>query len=375
MVNVQSANYRPARNSGIDLLKIIGILSIILSHCTQTMERFFPFKNPSINPVFFVLQLFRHGGAFGNLIFVVSSSFFLLKSNKTKKHKAVGLLFDSQIISIGFLLVILALHFIFSFNINTSADFILTQLFPDLYNEVWFVPAYVIFYLIHPYLNGIINSISRREHFAICFSSIIIYIILGLFGSNPAYSDFIGFIIVYFIVGYLDKYCHNLFYDKKRNWLTFITSILLLIVVLFVKNLLGLNIPFFVIYPITNNNLVSFFLLPAVLNLFGIFLSFSFSNRRINYLSSLTLFIYCVHENRFAREILRPKFYEFLINRFGDYYVLLYVFALFIAVTIASVVFSIVYKATLHKISTKASLCFTSLISKKFEKFWKSKNE
>lgn len=82
------------RNSAIELLKIIGIILIVMSHVAQTIS----YKNPYI-PIYnyvidlthatsniqhLILSMLRYGGAIGNTIFLVLCQIVLV-NNKFDK--------------------------------------------------------------------------------------------------------------------------------------------------------------------------------------------------------------------------------------------------------------------------------------------------
>ena len=75
------------RESNIELLKILALFLIVISHVTQTLGNmpnnsliidkgyFINVLTATNNLQFFVLILFRHFGALGNMIFFVCSAF------------------------------------------------------------------------------------------------------------------------------------------------------------------------------------------------------------------------------------------------------------------------------------------------------------
>lgn len=84
------------RNTGIELLKVIAIFLIVISHVTQTLGEqnvIVQLTNPIIQGVAksdfseVVTLFFRHLGGIGNTIFIVCSAYFLLNSKEVKKRK------------------------------------------------------------------------------------------------------------------------------------------------------------------------------------------------------------------------------------------------------------------------------------------------
>lgn len=352
------------RQSGIELLKIIAILLIVLSHCTQTLEKFVDFQAPTTDIQLLILRLLRFSGEIGNIIFVVCSSWFLLDSKGVKKNKAINLALDSQTISIGILAVFSIISLIYSFNVNFSIGFFLHHIFPDLFEEVWFVPCYIVFYLIHGYLNTVIKSLTAREHFGICIFIVFFYCILGVIGISPVFSQLLSFVMIYFIVGYIKRHLSIITTKKKAFLIGFISLFFVFVGAVIIKNFLALKISYFEKFPKIDNNMLSIFLFPMLLCLFFVFLNIDLKSRFVNYLSSCSLFVYCIHENALVRESLRPKIYELLIAKFGDDILLLYDLVFWIVLAILSFIAAALYKTVIHKFTSKFSLKLESLIIK-----------
>lgn len=99
-----------------------------------------------------------------------------------------------------------------------------------------------------------------------------------------------------------------------------------------------------------------------------------FYSRFINYVSSLTLFIYLIHEGELLRAYFRPWVWFRLHGRFGysEMAALALVFALvlFIAATFAAAF----YKETFARLTKKISAAVYLLIRKIFYRFARTKN-
>lgn len=106
------------RESGIELLKIIAMFCIVLSHVVQTLcseNAFIPYQDylldltaSTTNIQHFVLIIVRYFGALGNSIFFVSSAWFWLSSSGFNKRKWLFMLVEIWAVSI----LILAITYI-----------------------------------------------------------------------------------------------------------------------------------------------------------------------------------------------------------------------------------------------------------------------
>ena len=360
------------RSSGIELLKIIGICLIVLSHCVQTTEKFVNFQAPTWNEALLLMRFLRFGGNAGNLIFVISSAYFLVDKSKVKPEKALTILFDSQFISIIILGVTFIISRIVEISVKFDFRFVYENIFPDFFSKVWFIPAYVILYLSHPFLNLIIDNMNKKEHMRL---NLILYFVFGvtmLVRGAPQYSDLLGFFIIYFYVAYIKKYQKEYADDRKKNIKVFVVMFIVFVAVVLLKNYLSFRISGFKSFPdIQEMTSVVFF--PLIMSLFNIFRSFDFTNKFINSVSSLTLFIYCIHENFIIRKYFRPYIYRVLSEKFGGYY-FYYAVCLAVALFISSLILSKIYQLTLHKLSSSLAIKFNKKLSSSFDKFYSKKN-
>ena len=72
----KSVENKAVRFSGVEFLKIIAIFLICISHAVQTSELCIDYS-PTLDPAIIVLKIFRYFGHFGNIIFIIASSYFL----------------------------------------------------------------------------------------------------------------------------------------------------------------------------------------------------------------------------------------------------------------------------------------------------------
>ena len=90
------------RDSGVELLKIIAVILIVISHVVLTLiteNEYIPYSDylldcthATTNVTVLLLAVMRHFGALGNWIFFVASAWFLLDS--TNDGDAAGYLGD-----------------------------------------------------------------------------------------------------------------------------------------------------------------------------------------------------------------------------------------------------------------------------------------
>ena len=342
MYTTNSAN-KKMRFSGVELLRIIAIFLICLCHAIQTSMNFVDYS-PSLNFTKMLLQILFVSGQIGNVLFIICSAYFLVDSKKTKAEKAINLLFDSTLISIIIFTGFLIGGYSFSFEDS------MRQFLPDLFEHNWFIPVYVLMYLVHPLLNIVINKMGKKVHFTFCFVVIVFYGLVGLIlGDEMGVDKLTKFFMIYFIVAYMKLYCGDFANDRKKNVKWFLITFFLFWVLAFIDKLL----------PVWNSHLDRFisidywfspFLLPMLLFLFNIFKSFQFKNKFINYLASCSLFVYVIHENILLRSYIRPQYYEYVLGLNPDMY-FWWIMLCAVGMFIGGMILSIIYKETFHRLT------------------------
>ena len=336
------------RRSGVELLRLLAILLICISHAVQTSEQFLDYSSLSVGIMF--LKILRYSGQIGNILFVICSSWFLFNSKGVKIEKALKLLLDSMLISI-----VVFLGFVISGQ-NFTFKEIIHQIFPDLFSNMWFVPVYVIFYLIHPLLNGAINAMNKKQHFSFCLILFCLFGVLGLIGWNGiVMNSFVGFCCIYFIVCFIKKYCKSFYENKKLNLVLFFVFSSIFIFAIIIKNVFSLS-------RLTLDQFYSPILLPTLLCLFNLFNGAKIQSKMINYLASCSLFVYCIHENILLRTYVRPLYYKKVLNMYPNAY-FGWVMLCAIGMFVGAYLLSILYKHTLSKITKKSSQTLSNFLT------------
>lgn len=345
------------RFSGVELLKIIAIFLICISHAVQTSNQFVEFET-TLNFTNVILRILRYSGQIGNILFVISSAWFLVDSKKTKWNKVFSILFDSMLISI-----FIMLGFVFA-GYKMTSEIIVKQIFPDIFKNVWFIPAYIVFYILHPVLNFVISKINQYWHLALVILMIIILgVITEIFNINYNASA-IQFVYVYFVVAYFKKYHIEFCDNKKANITGFV-----LFFVMFLLFAISKYLMFFVQNKIGNNavvdSMISPILFPSLFCLFNLFRLMRIRSKGINYIASCSLFIYCIHENVFVRGILRPQYYSYVFGINSSIY-FWWILLCGLGMFIGAYIIAIIYKQTIHK----AVVWFSNKIGKTMDYCW-----
>lgn len=367
---MENQTVKKERQSGLELLKILAIILIITAHVMNTIstntnifanvpEAFCNLNVTSNNPQKIFLIVLKYFTWAGNYIFMICTAWFLIDSHKTKKNKVLNLILDVFIISI-FFLILLSIS-----GIKIEKNLIIKSIFPTIFANNWYITCYIIIYMIHPLLNIIIENIGKRKLLLLDIALIFIYFGLCWIKEDLLFcTGFVIFLTIYFLTAYMKKYMIKFTKNTKQNKLATLVSAILIIVIALLFNTLGNNIEFF------HNKLVlcsrsNPLLLLFSFSLFNIFKEMKFISKPINYISSLSMLIYIIHENLLIKIYIRPLIYVEMFNKFGHHMLVLQVFGFVILIFIASIIASILYKETIQKITKKMSDILEPKIRKK----------
>ena len=340
------------RNSSLELLKIIALMLIVISHSVPyygdtTSISFIDLGIATNDITVFILNLIRCFGQIGNILFIICSSYFLLESKKSKKEKILNIILDSFVISMLFVLIAVLLKC----NI-TSKDFI-KQFLPITSQNNWFIGCYLLLYIIHPLMNIIISSLNKKQLFRIDLILIFLYCIVQfVIDGKYYYNELIGFILIYFLVAYIKLYMINFVKNIKINFILILVSLIGMVILLIITNILGLKFNIFSDKLLYWNKISNPMYILLSIGLFNIFNSKKFVNKFINYISSLSLIFYMIHDNLLFRSYIKPEFYK-LVFPYG--HILIWVIIEAIILFICGMLISTIYKETIQKIVYIAS--------------------
>lgn len=306
------------RNSSVEWIKILAIALVVLCHSVpdsftfpdgQTFVMYAATKNLS----YFIATFIGGLGLVGDVIFIVCSSYFLVDDKRVKAGKIFKMILNVLIISLIYLIIILCLGY------KLSPMTIVKQCFPTTFQNNWFITYYIIFYLLHPVFNMIIEVLDAKR---LALASGLLFfhccILLYFQGSAPGINKFICFVNIYFLVAFFKYYGGIFNRSKKLNIVVCVGCAALYVIMRIAVNFLGLKYQHFQSgtagYFHINNAVIIFFAI-SLLNLVNRKIYF---NKAINYLSSLTLLIYIIHHNVLFAQLIQPKWLNWFIPGFGS---------------------------------------------------------
>jgi hypothetical protein len=363
------ATQRAKRDSGMELLKIAGILLIILSHVVQTLRMksgYSPYSDYLINTAVatqsarvLVLHFLSFSGQFGNWLFFLCSAWFLTGSKRSKKNKITFLVLDIWFVSVIFLAAVLIIN-----PDIISAKIIARCLFPTTWANNWYLTAYILIYAAHPFLNVIIDNLPKRSLFALSATMMTLYTGINFLKNSFFSSKIIVWVAVYFAVAYVRRYMPVFSGSIKANAVLFAASFACHIALVLATNYAGLHIS--ALSGQMNHWLIMSnpMLIAMAAALFNIMRNIHFSSRAVNYVSGLSLLIYIIHENILVRIYFRPFLWHYIYNHYGFDHIFALTFAYTAGMFAVSALLAAVYHLTLEKLVVKAADRITALLSK-----------
>ncbi len=341
------------RNSSVELLKIIAIFLILISHVIWTVGRTSEYiayddyvvdlSVATTNIQHLIMIMLYYSGALGNTVFFVCSSWFLVDSNRVNKKKMLYMALDVWVISV---IIFIATY---SLGIDKMDPWVMfVQLFPNIFANNWYITCYLIFYSIHPVLNGIINNLNQRTMLRCTLVLSILYICFNFISTFFFPSPIILWVAIYFIISYMKRYLKDISENLKINKILFLVGFIGNYGLILLTNFLGLKIGFFQNKVLYWSNNCNPFLILMVIGLFNIVRNIHFESKVINNLSKLSLLIYVVHDNSILRTYYRPQMWHYVYNNYGYNNILMWTIVLGIIIFLFGVCASIFYYRTIR---------------------------
>lgn len=341
------------RNYSLDLLKIIAILMIVMFHYTYKGIIYNQLTN--FNKI--IYSIVFHFGEIGVNLFMLITGYFLCKQEKINKNKVIRFILDVYFYSIlSIIIVICFKKYVFSYQ----------DLFPISFSYYWYITAYIIIYILSPYINKLIKSLTQKEYRNLLTILFIIFSVIPTFvgflqGDTEGfyfYNRFVWLIYMYLIGSYICLYKDKL-NILKLTTLNLVKKLfsLSIILILFIIFLFKLNIPILIPYDgiqlikpyfMWQPNSILVFLVSTLI--FLIFVKLNIKELKIiKLLSASTIGIYMLHEHHKFVSVL---WYDILpVSKYFKSYKL-YFYILFgsILVCLAGTVIFYIKKYTFDKL-------------------------
>lgn len=306
---------RKSRNSSIELLRIFSMFAIVMHHyavkSTLNWDPYYQKYSGALK-----VNVFLHYfGKLGVVIFVMIGAYFLCEK-KFNFKRPINLMVVTAFYSF---LIYFILKLWFPQGIWGNDSLIRVLLPFPLPSGYWFVNAYIVMLFAMPFLNIIINNLSRQKLLLLITGLVILWSFLPIgiqiFNSKPdtsvtdfGYTSVTYFFLIYFVSAYIRKYSGKLLDSKK---ITALCSIICLVLAILLS-MMAVNQKIF-------NGMVAIFDLNSPLALingvfiFSFFKNIHFENKIINYVAGSMFGVYLFHENSFMRPIIWQRTFSSIL--------------------------------------------------------------
>lgn len=286
------------RNYGLDLLRIIAIYFVVLTHCATKSQFAFP-DGFSFNRL--AAQLCMVGG-FADGLFFMLSGYFLIQCHTELRHivKKAGRIFAKSFVYSTVLL------FIFQYP-NIGLHQIYDAVFSAIDGKYWFITIYIVVYLFHPYINVCLNNLSEHQYKKMMILQFILWIIVPEFFQFDvgAGTSMIPYGLMMYSIGAYFRLYPVTIYHRKFLLSMFITTVILRICLYYLSDKEILLPRISQILERQLGAVQSITLLVLSVLFFVFFLSINIRPARIlPELSKTSLGVYLLHNNEFLKNFI-----------------------------------------------------------------------
>lgn len=349
-----------AKNSSIELLRILSMFLIILNHLC--MHGFQCSTDFSINNLI-IYSITSWTGNVGNYLFIFISCYYLIDSRIHLK-KIVKLWFTLFSISVFFgilfyttkipIIGYLNRDYSLSTYIDAAKPLTKKELFlsfvPLLRGDNWYISTYVVFYCFCPFLFKLHSALKYKEYGLFVILLIVLGTIVRMLPGQKLYVSsqnwIYHFIMCYFVIGFYKKF--NIKVSNKSKVIIPVAGLILFItyncLIYYIsisnfyvkenlKQIMGILAGSLARFPVF---CVSFFIFLLFIE------NFYFKSIFVNRCAKYTLFVYLIHENQLFNRFMWHKLL------FSDYfyqskYLLVYIFLVPIVVYSLCALFGAIY--------------------------------
>lgn len=342
------------RLSGIELLKVIAIILIIFSHLIPyygdaSADYYFDINLASGNINYMLMSYFKYFGQIGNAIFIFCSAYFLIDSKTVKGKKILYIIADTFVISIIYLCGFLAGGY------KLSAGTIALQFVPITSRFNWFIGCYLIMYAAHPLFNKIIHGTGKRNLLIFNVFIFVLYNVLEFVGGEVLnmyyYTHLVGFICIYFFAGFIKLHMGKFMNNTKIQAVILASCVVCHTALFTLTEYLGLKFDFMSDKINHWDEINNPFMIGIAISSFALFSRIKFQSKFVNYLSSLSLLVYIIHENKLLRDLARPRIFELIYKNFSYDYLAVWCVLLVVLTFIAASALAALYKESVGRLT------------------------
>ena len=245
------------------------------------------------------VQFLSSGGKIGVNVFVLISGYFLCQSKGISLVKLIRLW-----LSIFFYSVLFVGLFVGLGPESLQLKPLIRSLFPVTYSAYWFISTYFVLYLLSPFINWFIQTLSQTKYQRLLILLTVMWCLIPTFMISTFQSNSLWwFVYLYLLAGYIRSYVK----DGRAYPFLWAAGSLYLLALLATAGCDEVGLKF----PLVAKHATFFFAMQRLPTLLiSLLLFLGFKNMRLGFSSLINLFaattlgIYLIHENMFVRPFL-----------------------------------------------------------------------
>lgn len=197
-------NNQNTRNYGIDLLRVLAMVMIVIDHVIAHGGVALSLTQNSGVNYYVILFLTVIVNCAVNCYGLVSG--YVLCGRKTDFAKLIELWF-----TVFFYSVAITLLFNFFSDVKISTDSLVNSFFPVYSSQYWYFTAYFAMFFFIPFFNLLIEKLSQKQHGMLILACVFLFSLLNTISINGSFNigygrSFVWLSVLYFIGAYLKNY-------------------------------------------------------------------------------------------------------------------------------------------------------------------------
>lgn len=309
----ESVSSHKERNSNLELYRIIVMLLIVAHHYVVNSGLMPVMEENPLHVHSLFLYLFGMWGKTGINCFVMITGYFMCKSHISLRK---------------FMKLLLEVYF---YNIVITGIFLLTGYARPSFSTVFyvlipiqgfggnFVACFMVFYLLIPFLNLLVQSMDSKLHLRLVLLCLLVYSVIGTIPKITLGVNYVSwFVLLYFIASYIRLYGFPIKISNRNwGWLTLLSILISMASVVFMAWLstvfVDKNIPVFWFVADSNHFM-------AMVTAFCSFMFFKDLkigySKLINMIGASTFGVLLIHANS---DTMRQWLWQDLLDNVGQY--------------------------------------------------------
>lgn len=295
-------NKNKQRNSSIELLRILSMFMIVACHFAT--HGGFSFEPMTLSIPRFWWNIIEMGGNLGVDVFVLISGYFLVKSTGSIFNIKRILRFWGQIIFYS-----ISIYLVFGMlGISKIGDIpsLIKTFLPITFGSWWFASTYFVLYLIHPFINMLLQKMDKAMYQKYLVLTLTLWCIIPTFTTASFEGNsLLWFVTLYSVSGYVRIYGLNANINRQHYLAMFLLFSALRYFSCVVLILIGTKISFVANHTLFFYGQRSVLTFISALSLFMFFEKTHIDySKAINTIASASFGVYLIHDSNIIRPYL-----------------------------------------------------------------------